>query len=101
MIVFCAGLANLSNHFLFAEYASRGCLYDFLSKNTLDFQQILKWSKEIALGNVENKQTNKQTNKQQELEVPLDVMSVFYSGVCSPVSFGHWKPLCTCVLVLV
>ena len=36
-----------------AEYASQGSLYDFISKNQLDFKQILKWSREMALGNTD------------------------------------------------
>lgn len=32
------------------EYASKGCLYDHLVNNRLDFHQILRWSTEIALG---------------------------------------------------
>ena len=33
-----------------SEYASKGCLYDHLANNRLDFDQILRWSTEIARG---------------------------------------------------
>ena len=32
------------------EFAELGCLYDYLRKNSIDFQQILLWAKQIALG---------------------------------------------------
>ena len=34
----------------FSEYAASGCLYDHLANNKLNFDQILQWSTEIALG---------------------------------------------------
>ena len=34
----------------FSEYAASGCLYDHLTNNKLNFDQILQWSTEIALG---------------------------------------------------
>ena len=34
----------------FIEYAAHGCLYEYLSQNTLDFKNILQWAKEIASG---------------------------------------------------
>ena len=36
--------------FHFSEYAANGCLYDHLTNNKLNFDQILQWSTEIALG---------------------------------------------------
>ena len=33
-----------------SEYAAKGCLYDHLANNKLNFEQILRWSTEIALG---------------------------------------------------
>ena len=33
-----------------SEYAAQGCLYDHLANNKLNFEQILRWSTEIALG---------------------------------------------------
>lgn len=33
-----------------SEYAAKGCLYDHLANNKLNFDQILRWSTEIALG---------------------------------------------------
>ena len=33
-----------------SEYAAMGCLYDHLANNKLNFEQILRWSTEIALG---------------------------------------------------
>jgi len=42
----------LSVSFCITEYASNGSLYAYLQnpENRLDFEQILKWGKEIALG---------------------------------------------------
>ena len=36
--------------FHYSEYAANGCLYDHLTNNKLNFDQILQWSTEIALG---------------------------------------------------
>ncbi len=33
-----------------AEYAQQGSLYEFLKEKNIDFQQILQWAKQIALG---------------------------------------------------
>lgn len=41
---------NLFFHFFFQEYAALGSLYEYLSKHTLDFKNILQWAKEIASG---------------------------------------------------
>ena len=45
-------LHMLSVSFCITEYASNGSLYAYLQnpENRLDFEQILKWGKEIALG---------------------------------------------------
>ena len=33
-----------------AEYAEKGSVYEYLKENTIDFQQILQWARQIALG---------------------------------------------------
>ena len=33
-----------------SEYAAKGCLFDYLTNNKLHFDQILRWSTDIALG---------------------------------------------------
>ena len=38
------------NYCMISEYAAQGCLYDHLANNKLNFEQILRWSTEIALG---------------------------------------------------
>jgi len=50
IIQFYGACTTPPNFCLVTEYAKYGSLYDFLSKNALDFNQILEWSKEIALG---------------------------------------------------
>lgn len=52
IIQFYGAVLDEPNYCLVTEYASNGSLYAYLQNpdNTLDFQQILKWSKEIALG---------------------------------------------------
>lgn len=34
----------------FAEYAEQGSLYEYLRKYSIEFQQMLLWAKQIALG---------------------------------------------------
>ena len=33
-----------------SEYAAKGCLFDYLTNNQLNFGQILRWSTDIAVG---------------------------------------------------
>ena len=33
-----------------SEFAELGALYDYLRKHTIDFNQILLWAKQIAMG---------------------------------------------------
>lgn len=37
-----------------SEYAAKGCLFDYLTNNKLHFDQILRWSTDIALGKWSN-----------------------------------------------
>lgn len=41
---------NNNLYCIISEYAAQGCLYDYLTNNRLNFDQILRWSTEIALG---------------------------------------------------
>jgi len=50
IIQFYGAVTTPPNFCLVTEYAKHGSLYDYISKNELDFQQILTWSKQIALG---------------------------------------------------
>ncbi|XP_060597433.1 uncharacterized protein LOC132751289 [Ruditapes philippinarum] len=52
IIKFYGAVTEEPNYCLITEYASNGSLYAYLQnpENHLDFEQILKWGKEIALG---------------------------------------------------
>ena len=38
------------HHDYIIEFAERGSLYEYLKENSIDFQQILQWARQIALG---------------------------------------------------
>ena len=48
--LYTSNVLVLTMLFHFSEYAASGCLYDHLANNKLNFDQILQWSTEIALG---------------------------------------------------
>ena len=48
--LYISNVLVLTMLFYFSEYAASGCLYDHLANNKLNFDQILQWSTEIALG---------------------------------------------------
>lgn len=50
VIQFYGAVTTKANFCLVTEYAAHGCLYEYLSQNTLDFKNILQWAKEIASG---------------------------------------------------
>ncbi|XP_020620971.1 mitogen-activated protein kinase kinase kinase MLT-like isoform X2 [Orbicella faveolata] len=50
IIKFFGAVNSKPNFCLVTEYAANGCLYDHLANNKLNFEQILRWSTEIALG---------------------------------------------------
>ncbi|KAK2561984.1 Mitogen-activated protein kinase kinase kinase 20 [Acropora cervicornis] len=50
IIKFFGAVNSKPNFCLVTEYADKGCLFDYLAKNKLHFDQILKWSTDIALG---------------------------------------------------
>ncbi|KAJ7370422.1 hypothetical protein OS493_032312 [Desmophyllum pertusum] len=50
IIKFFGAVNSKPNFCLVTEYAAKGCLYDHLTNNGLNFDQILRWSTEIALG---------------------------------------------------
>lgn len=50
IIKFYGAVNSQPNFCLVTEYAANGCLYDHLTNNKLNFDQILQWSTEIALG---------------------------------------------------
>lgn len=50
IIKFYGAVNSQPNFCLVTEYAASGCLYDHLANNKLNFDQILRWSTEIALG---------------------------------------------------
>lgn len=50
IIKFYGAVNSQPNFCLVTEYAANGCLYDHLTSNKLNFDQILQWSTEIALG---------------------------------------------------
>lgn len=49
IIKFFGAVNSKPNFCLVTEYAAQGCLFDYLAKTKLNFDQILKWSTDIAL----------------------------------------------------
>ena len=56
-----------------SEYAAKGCLFDYLTNNQLNFGQILRWSTDIAVG-----------------KYRLHVMYVYSVSQVKSTSFRHW-----------
>eukprot|EP00794_Sanderia_malayensis_P012335 gene12336-13609_t len=50
IIQFYGAVTKSPNFCLVTEYAAFGSIYDYLSKNTLEFKSILKWARDIASG---------------------------------------------------
>ncbi|XP_064401768.1 mitogen-activated protein kinase kinase kinase 20-like [Halichondria panicea] len=50
IIQFYGAVTVAPNYSIITEYAECGSLYEFLKKESIDFNQILLWAKEIALG---------------------------------------------------
>ena len=49
-VLYISNVLVLTMLFHFSEYAASGCLYDHLANHKLNFDRILQWSTEIALG---------------------------------------------------